>query len=124
MGKIKESKPFLRWFKLQEFACKEDPFSYREMEEGFIKRLDFAREISNCPFVIAKGYEIKNRDNMYSSHPKGVAVNIKVKNRQQRYNIIESLLKARFNRIGLKKDGSEIHVDFDEDLSSNQFWMF
>ena len=23
-----------------------------------------------------------------------------------------------------KKDGSEIHVDFDEDLPSNQFWMF
>lgn len=127
MALIKNRSIYLRWFRLEEFNSPDDPLSYKKMEEELVKKLDFAREVAGIPFVITSGYRTKAQNKKVggvynSSHCKGLAADIFCDNNTNRWKIVDSLIKARFNRIGIAKNF--IHVDCDEDKKEGVIWLY
>ena len=128
MAIVKNRRIFLRWFKYEEFNSPDDPLSYKKMEEEVLKRLDFARELANTPFKITSGYRTKKYNSTLknsvpnSSHCKGLAVDIYCDSNRNRWKIIDSLIKARFTRIGIAKNF--IHCDIDEDKANGVIWLY
>ena len=96
------------------------------MNVDFLAKLDEAREYANIPFIINSAYRgpehplsIKNPT---SSHIKGLAVDISVKDSRTRFLILDALLAVGFNRIGIAD--TFIHVDSDIDKSQNVIWTY
>lgn len=103
---------------------------FKEIEENmdanFLNKLDKARSIAGLPFNINSAYRgpdhplsIKNPS---SSHIKGLAVDIKCTDSRTRFIIVDALIKAGFNRIGIAD--TFIHVDFDLDKSNKVIWTY
>ena len=127
MAILKNRRIFLRWFKYEEFNSPDDPLSYKKMEEELLKRLDFARELANTPFKITSGYRTKEHNRKIggvsnSSHLKGLAADIYCDSNINRWRIIDSLIKARFTRIGIGKNF--IHCDIDEDKANGVIFLY
>jgi uncharacterized protein YcbK (DUF882 family) len=127
MAILKNRRIFLRWFKYEEFNSPDDPLSYKKMEEELLKRLDFARELANTPFKITSGYRTKEHNRKVggvpnSSHCKGLAADIYCDSNINRWRIIDSLIKARFTRIGIGKNF--IHCDIDEDKANGVIFLY
>jgi len=105
---------------------------FKEIEDGnmdanFLHKLDKARDLAGMPFIINSAYrspehnaKIGGRPN--SSHLKGLAVDISVKDSRTRFIIVDALIKVGFNRIGIAK--SFIHVDLDIDKSNKVIWTY
>ena len=96
------------------------------MNVDFLAKLDEAREYANIPFIINSAYRspehplsIKNPN---SSHIKGLAVDISVKDSRTRFIILDALIKVGFNRIGIAD--TFIHVDLDIDKSNKVIWTY
>jgi len=115
----------LKNFKESDFYC---PCCGKEiMNDRFLIQLQKARSIANVPFVINSGYRCKKhnkevRGKPTSSHLKGLAVDIMVKNSWMRYKILESFISAEFKRIGIGK--GFIHVDADTDKPQETIWLY
>ena len=96
------------------------------MDVDFLAKLDEAREYANIPFIINSAYRSPNHPlsikNPTSSHIKGLAVDISVKDSRQRFLILDALIAVGFNRIGIA--GTFIHVDLDLDKSQNVVWTY
>ena len=96
------------------------------MDVDFLAKLDEAREYANIPFIINSAYRSPNHPlsikNPTSSHIKGLAVDISVKDSRQRFLILDALMVVGFNRIGIA--GTFIHVDLDLDKSQNVIWTY
>jgi uncharacterized protein YcbK (DUF882 family) len=97
------------------------------MDSGFLQKLDNARQIAGIPFKINSGYRTKERNELAkgkkdSSHLVGKAADISVNGSRDRWIIIDALIKAGFNRIGIAN--TFIHVDSDENKSSNVIWTY
>ncbi len=107
-----------RYFSESEFmkavpSCKLD-----KMDIGFMNKLDTARHLAGCKFVILSAYrniawEKAMGRSGTSSHTKGLAVDIRCMNSHDRLLIVKALLEVGFKRIGIYD--SFIHVD--EDMS-------
>ena len=116
----------LRYFVEQEFTQAKPACSLSDMDDSFMQRLDEARHLAGVPFVVSsayrsKQYEISKGRIGSSSHCKGLAIDILCSNSFNRLQIIESLLKVGFKRIGIGK--TFIHVDYDS--SKNQsIWLY
>lgn len=115
----------MRYFSLNEFACKGT--GENKINIGFVEQLDKARHIAGIPFTITSGYRTPEHNKAIgasptSSHLKGLACDISATNSNQRYIIINALLEAGFNRIGINK--TFIHVDIDEDKPSNLIFLY
>ena len=115
----------MRYFKINEFNC--FCCGKNEMNKNFLERLDKAREYATTPFVVSSGYRCQSHNEAVdgspnSSHMKGLAADIKVRDSGQRYKILMGLIGAGFNRIGIGENF--IHVDYDEAKSSNVFWVY
>lgn len=96
-----------------------------DMQWWFIDKLDDARRIANVPFVINSAYrslywEKKRGRSGYSSHTKGIAVDIKCRDGFERIKIMKGLMAVGFTRIGIY-DGF-IHIDAD-DSKNNSLWL-
>lgn len=115
----------MRYFKVSEFDC---PHCKRnEMNQNFLERLDKAREYAATPFIISSGYRCQSHNEEVggsetSSHLKGLAVDLVVRDSAQRYKILMGLLGAGFNRIGLGENF--VHVDYDTSKSSHVIWVY
>lgn len=97
------------------------------MKESTLVKLDFAREIANIPFQITSGYRCNAHNRAVggkqdSAHTQGRAVDIKCLDGRSRWLIIDSLIKAGFNRIGIAK--TFIHVDDDPSKDSKVIWEY
>jgi zinc D-Ala-D-Ala carboxypeptidase len=96
------------------------------MDINFLCKLDEAREYSGIPFIINSAYRSPNHPlsikNPTSSHIKGLAVDISVKDSRQRFLILDALIAVGFTRIGIA--GTFIHVDLDFDKSQNVIWTY
>ena len=105
----------LKYFKLEEFDCKSLPGSSVNMCPDFLQRLDRARGFSESKFIITSGYRTVEHNAAIGSksdnHPSGKAADIAATSSRDIYNIINALLKAGFNRIGINFDKKFIHVD-------------
>ena len=96
------------------------------MDANFINKLDEAREYAGIPFVINSAHRSLTHPlsikNPTSSHIKGLAVDISVKDSRQRFLILDSLIAVGFTRIGIAE--TFIHVDSDFDKSQNVIWTY
>lgn len=97
------------------------------MDKTFLQKLDEARELAGIPFIINSAYrspehnaKIGGKPN--SSHIKGLAVDISVTDSRTRFIVLNALINAGFNRIGIAD--TFIHVDLDLDKSSKVIWTY
>ena len=97
------------------------------MNEDFLAKLDNARMIADIPFVINSAWRSAEHNEKVggkpdSSHLKGLAVDIKVTNSRQRFIVLQSLIAAGFNGIGIAK--TFIHVDGDNEKDPRVTWLY
>ena len=103
---------------------------FKEIEENmdanFLHKLDKARALAGMPFIINSAYRSPEHPlsikNPKSSHIKGLAVDISVKDSRTRFIILDALIKVGFNRIGIAD--TFIHVDLDIDKSNKVIWTY
>jgi len=119
------TKGFHLFFEYGEFNSPDAPDSYEQMNVAFLNKLTKAREIASIGFKITSGYRTPEHNEKVggvpnSSHTLGHAVDIYAPTSRQKYIIINALLQAGFNRIGVAKNF--IHVD--DDPSKNEDVIF
>ena len=122
---------YMKYFKLREFVCN-CGCGKNKIDRTFIKVLDAARAYSkdedgsDIPFIITSGYRCENhpesKKNPQSSHIKGLAADILVKNSRERAVILGALLNAGFSRFGIGHNF--IHVDLDEEKTQGVIWTY
>lgn len=117
----------LKNFKYSEFDSPDIPGSGTKMDLDFLQKLDKARDIAGVSFKINSGYRSPSHNQKVggkstSSHLSGLAADISCRDDKTRSTIINALIKAGFNRIGIAK--TFIHVDSDTKKSSNVIWVY
>lgn len=121
----------MKYFKLNEFMCNCGCMK-NKIDRVFVRILSAARENSknedgsDIPFFITSGWRCKNHPesikNPSSSHIKGLAADILVKNSRERAVILGSLMDAGLSRFGIGHNF--IHVDIDEDKIQGVIWTY
>ena len=117
----------LKYFRAFEFECRcgNCTYGFPQMDETLLKQLDTARHHAATPFVITSPVRCPDHNRKVggvddSSHTKGHAVDIAVRNSHARFRILKALIHAGFERIGIYP--SFIHVDNDPDLPPEVCW--
>ncbi len=115
-----------KYFSFAEFNCPSLSDSGKNMDINFIYKLEHARELAGIPFRITSGYRTKERNQQVggvsnSSHLIGVAADIAIGSGNERYIVLNALIKAGFKRIGVAK--TFIHCDTD-DSKPNSVWTY
>ncbi len=115
------------FFEYSEFDSPDEKNSYMNMDVAFLNKLSKARELAAIGFKITSGYRspahnAKVGGVTLSSHTVGRAVDIYAPTSTQKYIIINALLQAGFNRIGVAKNF--IHVDDDPSKSEDVIWTY
>ena len=110
----------------EEFTCK-CGCGLNNLDEEFYRKLVIAREIAGVPFVITSGRRCPkhNKDeggSPTSSHLKGLAADIAVRDEEHRYIISDALKDVGFTRLGTAK--SFTHVDMDPDKNERREWVY
>jgi uncharacterized protein YcbK (DUF882 family) len=105
---------------------------FKEIDDGnvsqdLLDKLDEARGIAGIPFIITSAYRTPEHNAEVggvpnSSHIKGLAVDIRVKDSVTRYKVLHSLISAGFDRIGIAN--TFIHCDIDPDKASGVIWDY
>ena len=97
-----------------------------KMDKDFLAKLDDAREFAGIPFFINSAYRSPEHPesikNPTSSHIKGLAVDIRVRDSKTRYIVLDALMHVGFNRIGIAD--TFIHVDEDRNKSCGVIWTY
>jgi len=97
-----------------------------KMDKDFLAKLDDAREFAGVPFFINSAYRSPEHPesikNPTSSHIKGLAVDIRVRDSKTRYIVLDALMHVGFNRIGIAD--TFIHVDDDRNKSCGVVWTY
>jgi len=117
----------MKYFKLKEFDSPDKPGSGSNMSEEILHMLDVARKIYGKPMRITSGFRTKDHNTKvggveFSSHLKGLAVDIACSSSTDRFEMIKTLLEVGFKRIGVAS--TFIHVDIDKDKSQNVIWTY
>lgn len=115
----------MRYFKLEEFACK--CCGKTIMDNEFLAKLDLAREYAGTSFQIMSGYRCPAHNKAVGStsknHVNGKAADIVATVGPQRGMILRGLIKAGFKRIGIGK--TFIHADImDNEGSPESCWLY
>jgi len=115
-----------RYFSKDEFKCCCGN-SFDKMDSNLLKMLDVARGVADIPFNITSSYrcskknkEVGGVDN--SAHTRGTAVDISCTNSSDRFIVLDALLSAGFERIGIAK--TFIHADVDTELPTGVIWLY
>jgi hypothetical protein len=90
-------------------------------------RLDQARGLAGVPFEINSAWRCYTHNEAVggketSSHLFGLAVDIACTRSDRRFKIIQALITAGFNRIGVSK--TFIHADMDGTKTCDVIWMY
>lgn len=114
------------YFERSEFECK-CGCGRNEISKELIIKLNQARHEAKTPFVITSGYRCPSHNKSIgslpsSSHPKGLAVDIKAENSNHRMQIIKGLIGSGFSRIGISK--KFIHADIDKSKPQQLAWVY
>ena len=120
-------------FELSEFDSPDEIGSGKTMDSNFLAMLDDARGIAGIPFTITSGFRTPahnakvggvspSNSSKGSSHLYGYAADIAAPDSRSKFIIVDSLLKAGFNRIGVGK--TFVHVDNDPDKSPDVIWTY
>ena len=94
-----------------------------EMEET----LDAVRELSGIPMIVTSGSRCQSHNKNVkgspaSSHLKGLAVDIAVKDNGSRDAILNALYSLKIRRVGIAKDF--IHFDIDYSKQHKRCWIY
>lgn len=119
-------------FDYREFDSPDMVGSGEMMNQAFLETLDQIREDSGVPMIVNSGYRTKEHNaqiykslkknvNTNSSHLKGIAVDIKCKDSQDRKKLIFAALDNGITRIGVSK--TFIHLDMDE-TKVDAIWIY
>ena len=103
-----------------------------KFEPVFLHMLEMAESLSGINYLIDRGYccsrhiSKMHSKNLYScpglvSHSRGIAVDIKVEDDENRAKVLYGLIKSGFDRFGLGKDF--IHVDRDISHYGGVVWL-
>lgn len=117
-----------KYFKYSEFDSPDEPGSGEKyMCETLIQMLDEVRKEYGKPMRINSGYRSKSQNLMVggkkdSSHLRGYAADISVKNSVDRFHLIWLFMKYNFRRVGVAK--TFIHVDVDPDKPQEVMWLY
>jgi len=114
-------------FKVREFIC---PCCGEEgVKDDLVFHLQMAHDMLpiHRVMIITSGYRCEKHNKEVggketSSHPKGVAADIKCEDSTFRFLLVNALLKVGFKRIGIGKDF--IHVDLDGTKDQNVIWIY
>ena len=115
-----------KYFTYEEFDSPDIQGSGQMMCDTIIEMLDQVRAEYGKPIRISSGYRTEEQNQKVggvknSSHLKGLAVDIKVKNGRERYELLNILTKY-FYRIGIAR--TFIHIDIDLDKPQNVIWTY
>ena len=118
-----------KYFKLSEFDSPDIKGSGSCMSHDFMLMLVKARDIAQIPFKITSGYRSKEHNKKVggvpnSSHTKSpcIACDIYVKDSKSRHIILNAVIRAGFDRIGIGKNF--IHIDIDKDKTGKVIWTY
>jgi uncharacterized protein YcbK (DUF882 family) len=116
----------MKHFKIEEFTCK-CGCKRTKVDSEFGEMMDKAREEAKVPFVITSGYRcptynISVGGKSGSAHVKGMAADIAVDNSWERYHVVNGLMRAGFNRIGVGR--KFIHADSDQTKPEGVIWHY
>lgn len=116
-----------KYFKEAEFNRCSPSCSLQDMKQTTMSKLDTAREIAGIPFVLNSAFRSSAWDKSKGrsgtgAHTTGNAVDIRCTSDRNRFLIIDALIKAGFNRIGIAK--TFIHADDSPSLSQDVAWMY
>lgn len=114
-------------FIAREFVC---PCCNEEgIKEALVFHLQLAHNMlpSGNVMIITSGYRCESytrekKRSQTSSHLKGWAADIKCTDSTYRHDLIKSLMKAGFTRIGIGPDF--IHCDLDKDKAQTVMWTY
>jgi len=122
----------MKYFRYSEFDSPDTDGSGQLMDKGFLEMLEAAREIYGKPITITSGFRTENyneelrkkgyKASTNSSHLKGYAADLACTTSVDRWDLLDSLMKAGFNRIGIAK--TFIHVDNDPDKPPFLIWTY
>jgi len=117
----------MKHFNLREFDSPDSPNSGINMNPKLLEMLDDSRDIAGIPFKINSGYRTEEHNKKVggkknSAHLSGFAADISVTSSLDRFTILDSLIEAGFNRIGI--GNTFIHVDCDPDKSQYVIWTY
>ena len=117
----------MKYFKLEEFESPNSPGSGEEMKQLFLNKLDVARGYAGIPFIINSGFRtvdhnVSVKGSLNSSHLRGYAADIHCLDSRSRKIIVNALINAGLNRIGIAK--TFIHVDCDPEKSQDVIWLY
>lgn len=134
-ARLKKKEVTLKYFTKKEFASPDLEGSGDNMDGEFLEMLDEARDIAEIPFKITSGFRTKEHNDWLiaspkykasktSSHLKGLAADIAVRDSRSRWLVINALLLAGFTRIGIAN--TFIHVDLSPvtDKTQNVVWTY
>ncbi len=116
----------LKHFIKEEFTC-DGVNCFDKMNPKLLKMLDDARSIADTPFTITSSWRseeqnLKANGKSNSSHLRGLAVDIACDSSSKRMFILDALIVAGFNRIGIAK--TFIHADCDKELPQDVMWLY
>jgi len=117
----------MKYFKYHEFDSPDVQGSGQLMDKAFLDMLDFAREIYGKPMQINSGFRTEEHNEKVggkknSSHLDGLAADIACTTSADRWDLLDSLIKAGFNRIGI--GNTFIHVDCDNSKPAFVIWTY
>lgn len=118
----------IKEFKESEFACRcgrDCGYGYQDMDEKFLSRLFTARKKSFMGYHLTSAVRcpghpeaIKNPTSSHNAFKatgrKACAVDIAVPNSSVAFEVMDSLMKAGFTRLGWNQRLGFIHVDSDK----------
>lgn len=127
MNKEKLIPAFHIFFEYGEFDSPDEEGSHINMNTEFLNKLTRAREIASIGFKITSGYRTPDHNEKVggvpsSSHVGGYAVDIYAPTSRQKFIIVNALLEAGFDRIGIAKNF--IHVDSDPTKPDSVLWTY
>lgn len=109
--------PKPHWFQISEIEG---------LDTELVAKLDWARGRAQVPFIITSGKRTPEQNEQVmgvdaSAHIKGLAVDLRCSNSQDRYKMLNALLLAGFKRVGIYS--AHIHVDLDTSLPQEVSWI-
>ncbi len=121
----------MRNFEESEFECR-CGCAINRMDERHLFKLDYARDLARTSFIINSGCRCEahnkaeggsnNSSHLTTEARRCTATDIKAETSMKRFRILNGLIEAGFNRIGIAK--TFIHVDSDQAKTQNVIWVY
>ncbi len=114
----------IKYFKKEDFDCR-CGCGLNNIDYALVFKLDSVRKLSGIPIFVNSACRCHPHNKIIgstvgSSHPKGLAIDIRIRTPTQRFKILNALIKVGFSRIGIYRNF--IHIDLDLSKVQNLIW--